>query len=52
MWGGRTEVLEVSERHATARRDRVPTREEFEESWAAGHVTQEDFETSSVISTS
>ena len=42
MWGARTEVLEVSDRHVTARRDRKPTREDFAQSWA--DVTLEDFE--------
>jgi hypothetical protein len=45
MVGTRTEVLEVSDRHVTARRDRIPTEEAFARAYRIGDVTYEEFET-------
>jgi hypothetical protein len=45
MFGTRTQVLEVSDRHVTARRDRIPTEEDFLRTYGIGDVTYEEFET-------
>ena len=45
MFGTRTQVLEVSDRHVTARRDRNPTEEAFARAYRIGDVTYEEFET-------
>jgi hypothetical protein len=45
MFGTRTQVLEVSDRHVTARRDRNPTEEAFAQTYGIGDVTYEEFET-------
>jgi hypothetical protein len=45
MFGTRTRVLEVSDRHVTAQRDRNPTEEAFARDYGIGDVTYEEFET-------
>jgi hypothetical protein len=45
MFSTRTQVLEVSDRHVTARRDRIPTEEAFVRAYRIGDVTYEEFET-------
>jgi hypothetical protein len=45
MFGTRTQVLEVSDRHVTARRDRIPTKDAFARTYGIGDVTYEEFET-------
>jgi hypothetical protein len=45
MLGTRTQVVEVSDRHVTARRDRKTTEEAFARAYRIGDVTYEEYET-------